>query len=178
MQFEALSVPGSHLIHLEPIDDSRGSFARAFSVAEFAAVGLITDIRDINIARSVKVGTVRGIHWQVEPDAEAKVVRCTRGRIFDVCVDIRLESPTWGHWAAVELSEVNRRAIYVPPGCGHAYQTLEPDTEVLYTTSAAYAPQSERGARWNDPAFGIEWPLLEDLTISEKDLTWPDAQRP
>lgn len=177
MQIRPQEIEGCHVVALDPITDQRGFFARAFSVDEFVAAGMVAHIAQINLSRSAAPGTTRGIHWQVEPHAEAKLVRCVRGRIFDVCVDVRPGSETWGAWVGVELTADNHLALYVPPGCGHGYQTLEPDAEVLYSTSAPYAPAAERGARWDDPAFGIEWPINEEAVISEKDLQWADITR-
>lgn len=176
MEFRPQRIPGCHVVALEAISDERGFFARAFSADEFTAVGLDPTISQMNLSRSERAGTTRGIHWQDEPYAEAKFVRCISGRVFDVCVDIRPGSETWGHWVGVELSAENRLALYLPPGCGHAYQTLEPGTELLYSASAPYMPDHERGARWDDPAFDIDWPLRENLVISEKDQEWPPVE--
>lgn len=174
MEFIAQPVADCYVVALEPFADDRGFFARAFSTDDFAEVGLASSISQINVSRSTQSGTVRGIHWQIAPHAEAKLVRCTQGRLFDVCVDVRPGSPTRGKWVGVELTSENHLALYVPPGCGHAHQTLEPDTQILYTTSAPYAPEAERGARWDDPAFSIEWPQTEGVTLSDKDRGWPD----
>lgn len=176
MEFRPQSVLGCHVVALEPLQDERGFFARAFSADEFSGAGLVPTISQINIARSRSPGTTRGIHWQVEPYSEAKLVRCIRGRAFHVCVDVRPASETWRDWVGIELTPDNYLALYVPPGCGHGYQTLEPDTEVLYSTSAPYVREAERGARWDDPAFAIEWPLQDRLVISAKDRSWPDMQ--
>lgn len=173
MEFRPQRIPGCHVAALEPIADERGFFARAFAVNEFTEAGLEPTISQMNLSQSMQAGTTRGIHWQEEPFAEAKFVRCVRGRVFDVCVDLRPGSETSGEWVGVELSAENRLALYLPPGCGHGYQTLEPGTELLYSASAPYAPDYERGARWDDPAFDIDWPLREDLVISEKDQRWP-----
>lgn len=175
MELIAQEVDGCKLILLDPIGDERGFFARAFSAREFARAGMVTEIAQINIAHSKSRGTIRGIHWQVDPHAEAKVVRCINGSIFDVCVDLRPGSETWGRWVGVELTDSNRLALYVPPGCGHAYQALEPNSEVLYSTSARYEPEAERGARWDDPALGIAWPIVDSAILSEKDRAWPDV---
>jgi dTDP-4-dehydrorhamnose 3,5-epimerase len=176
MEFRPQSIPGCHVVALEPIGDERGFFARAFAVDEFTAAGLEPTISQMNLSLSKEAGTTRGIHWQEEPFAEAKFVRCIRGRAFDVCVDLREGSETWGHWVGVELTPDNRLALYLPAGCGHGYQTLEPGTELLYSTSTPYTPDSERGARWDDPAFGIDWPLKENLVVSEKDRSWPRVE--
>lgn len=174
MEFIKQSIADCYVVALEPFEDERGFFARAFSTDEFEAHGLAPTISQVNISLSRQAGTTRGIHWQEAPHSEAKLVRCIRGSIYDVCVDVRPDSDTAGEWVGVELSAENRLALYVPPGCGHAHQTLEDDTELLYTTSAPYAPAAERGARWDDPIFDIEWPLTDDLTVSAKDQGWPD----
>jgi dTDP-4-dehydrorhamnose 3,5-epimerase len=176
MEFRPQSIPGCHVVALEPIGDERGFFARAFAVDEFTRAGLEPTISQMNLSLSKEAGTTRGIHWQEEPFAEAKLVRCVRGRVFDVCVDLREGSETWGHWVGVELTPDNRLALYLPPGCGHGYQTLEPETELLYSTSTPYAPSYERGARWDDPSFGIDWPLKDNLVVSEKDRSWPRVE--
>lgn len=172
MEFRPQAIPGCFVVALEPFTDERGFFARAFSTDEFDAHGLAPEIAQINLSRSRLAATTRGIHWQADPHAEAKLIRCIRGRVFDVCVDVRPASPTAGTWVGVELSAENHLAMYVPPGCGHGHQTLEPDTELLYSTSMAYASQAERGARWDDPAFGIDWPY-PPAVLSEKDEGWP-----
>lgn len=172
MEFRPQAVQGCQVVALEPISDERGFFARAFAVDEFTEAGLEPTISQINLSRSEQAGTTRGIHWQEEPFAEAKFVRCIRGRVFDVCVDLRPGSETWGQWVGVELTSENHLALYVPHGCGHAYQTLEPRTELLYSTSAPFMSDHERGARWNDPVLGIDWPLTEGLVLSDKDRNW------
>lgn len=174
MEFRRQPIVDCYVVALEPFEDERGFFARAFSTDEFEAHGMEPTISQVNISLSRNAGTTRGVHWQDPPHAEAKLVRCIRGSIYDVCVDVRPGSDTAGQWVGVELTADNHLALYVPPGCGHAHQTLEDDTELLYTTSAPYAPHAERGARWDDPTFGIEWPLTEGLTVSAKDQGWPD----
>lgn len=177
MKIEPQRIRGCHVVTLVPHEDDRGFFARAFSADEFEEAGLDPSISQINISRSKHPGTTRGIHWQDRPFAEAKLARCIRGRVFDVCVDLRPGSDTWGQWVGIELTTENHLALYIPPGCGHAYQTLEPDSELLYSTSAPYMPDYERGARWDDPTLGIEWPLTEGVVLSNKDRSWPDLQR-
>jgi dTDP-4-dehydrorhamnose 3,5-epimerase len=178
VRFERTEIDGCHLVALEPRGDERGFFARAFCTAEFRGQGLEPHIEQINLARSEQTGTTRGLHWQTGEHAEAKLVRCIGGRVFDVCVDVRAASPTFGRWVGIELSADNHSALFVPPGCAHGYQTLEAGSELLYTSSAAYAPEAERGARWDDPTFGIIWPLAHDLVISAKDLGWPAFSSP
>ena len=173
MDLQVQRIEGCVVVALEPHLDERGFLARAFSADEFEEAGLERTISQMNLARSDRAGTTRGIHWQDTPFSEAKLVRCTRGRAFDVCVDVRRESDTWGEWVGVELTPENHLALYVPPGCGHAYQTLEPSTELFYSTSAPYVPDYERGARWDDPLFNIDWPLTKGLLLSDKDRGWP-----
>ena len=174
MEFRAQSVDGCYIVALEPFVDERGFFARAFSAEEFEEMGLEAAISQMNLSRSEQKATTRGIHWQAAPHSEAKLIRCVRGRVFDVCVDVRPGSPTFRSWVGVELTPENGLAMYVPPGCGHGHQTLEPGTEVLYSTSYPYTPEAERGARWDDPAFEIEWPLTDGLILSDKDASWPE----
>ena len=147
-------------------------FARSFDTSEFAAAGLEPLVDQCNISYNHKAGTLRGMHFQIAPHPEAKLVRCIRGRLLDVIVDMRPESPTRLQHVAVELSADNRRSFYVPPYFAHAYLTLEDDTEVMYQVSGSYEPTAERGLRWNDPLLGIEWPV-EVTTISAKDASWP-----
>lgn len=173
MTFHETSIHGTFLIELERRNDIRGSFARLWSAAEFRAHGLIADIVDMNTSRTRQRGTIRGLHWQLAPHDEAKFVRCTRGAIYDVVLDMRADSPTRHRWAAFELSAQTDRMIYVPPGCAHGFQTLQDDTEMTYAVSAAYHPSSERGVRWNDPAFAIAWPVAP-VIVSEKDASWAD----
>ncbi|GGE32073.1 dTDP-4-dehydrorhamnose 3,5-epimerase [Agaricicola taiwanensis] len=163
----------ARLIEPEPRGDSRGFFARIYCGDEFAAEGLETDFVQVNNSLSAQAGTLRGMHYQLPPAAEVKLVRCIRGSLWDCIVDLRPNSPTSGKWFAAELSAENRLMMYVPRGFAHGFITLTEDTEVIYMVSAAYAPQSERGLRWNDPAFGIEWPR-QPMEISEKDASWPD----
>ena len=174
MIFTALELEGSFLVDLEQRQDDRGFFARAWCREEFAAHGLNPELVQCNLSFNHAAGTLRGMHFQREPHAEAKLIRCTRGAIVDVIVDLRRGSPTHARWLAVELSEENRSALYVPEGFAHGYQTLVDRTETLYQVSEAYAPGAEGGVRWDDPGFGIEWPPAERRIISEKDRTWPD----
>jgi dTDP-4-dehydrorhamnose 3,5-epimerase len=172
--FAESSVRGAFVVELEPREDERGFFARAWCAREFGDHGLSTRIAQANIAFNERVGTLRGLHFQRTPHQEAKLVRCTRGAIYDVVVDLRRESPTHAQWAGVELTADNRRMLYVPEGCAHGYQTLADATEVLYQVSEFYAPESEGGARWDDPAFAIEWPAVAQRILSAKDASWPD----
>jgi dTDP-4-dehydrorhamnose 3,5-epimerase len=160
------------VIELEKRADDRGFFARCFCEREFHEAGLETRFVQINNSLSVKAGTLRGLHYQLAPAAEVKLVRCVSGALFDVIVDIRPSSPTFGLWFGEELSSENRRMMYVPRGFAHAVLTLRDDTEVLYMVSASYSPENERGLRWNDPRFSIQWPC-EPTEISGKDASWP-----
>jgi dTDP-4-dehydrorhamnose 3,5-epimerase len=175
--FTETEIPGAFVVDFERREDERGFFARTFDVAEFEAHGLATRIVQSNVAFNAAAGTLRGMHFQRRPHEEAKLVRCTRGAIYDVVVDLRPESPTFKRWAAAELNEENGHALYVPEGCAHGYQTLADATETIYFHSAAYAPGSEGGVRWDDPAFGIEWPHADRRIISPKDAAWPDFDR-
>lgn len=177
MKFLPTEVDGAMIVELEPHSDDRGFFARTFCTEEFGAAGLDTTVVQANMSFNHKAGTMRGMHRQIAPHAEGKLVRCIRGTIVDVALDLREDSPTYGRHAMVELSADNRRALWVPPYCGHGYLTLTDDTEVLYQVSGPYAPEGERGQRYDDPAFGIDWPR-EVAVISEKDRTWPDWEGP
>jgi dTDP-4-dehydrorhamnose 3,5-epimerase len=172
MRFEPTAIDGCRIVHLEPRGDDRGWFARAWCADELEAASSASAIAQINNSFTVQAGTIRGLHWQSPPHAEAKFVRCIGGAVFDVCVDLRADSPTFRSWVGVELSAANRLALVVPEGCAHGYQTLVPDSEVLYASSAPYAPDAERGARYDDPALGIDWPL-DAVGMSDKDLGWP-----
>jgi dTDP-4-dehydrorhamnose 3,5-epimerase len=172
--FTATELLGAFVIDLEPRGDERGFFARAFCRREFEQHGLNPDVVQCNLSVSAQAGTLRGMHFQLPPHEEAKLVRCTRGALFDVALDLRPGSPSYLRWVGVELTAENRRQLYVPEGCAHGFQSLAPDTEAFYQVSAAYAPEAERGVRWDDSAFGIEWPEAEERTLSEKDESWPD----
>jgi dTDP-4-dehydrorhamnose 3,5-epimerase len=172
MRFTQARLQDAMVIDLERREDSRGYFARAFCEAEFAAAGLETRFVQANAAGTLRKGTIRGLHYQLPPHEEVKVIRCTRGAIYDVLVDLRPESSSYGRWQGFEIDATSGRMIYVPRGFAHGYQTLEPDTEVFYLVSHAYTPGAESGLCYNDPAFGIVWPLPVS-EISVKDRTWP-----
>lgn len=172
MKFETTPIAGVAIIDLELREDDRGFFARSFCQDEFAEHGLLPDVLQCNISYNYAAGTLRGMHYQLPPATEAKLVRCIAGAIVDQIVDLRPDSPTYLQHVSVELSAKNRRALYVPPMFGHGYQTLVPDTEVMYQVSERYTPGQERGLRHDDPALGLSWPLPVDK-ISEKDATWP-----
>lgn len=174
MKFTTTEVDGCFAVDLEPFADERGYFARSWCREEMRAAGVADEIAQINMSASAAIGTVRGLHWRPLSHPEAKFVRCVAGRVFDVCVDVRRDSPTFLHWVGVELTPANRRALAVPPGCAHGFQALEPHSEVMYAASAPFEPGVETGARWNDPSFGVEWPITANITLSEKDAAWPD----
>lgn len=172
MIFTPTRIPGAVSIDLEKHLDHRGFFARVWSSQDFERQGLSRGFVQANMAFNHRKGTLRGLHYQVAPHQEAKLVRCTRGAVFDVVVDLRPDSPAYCEWAGVELSSENNRMLYIPEGCAHAYQTLSDDAEVFYLVSAFYSPEAERGARYDDDSFGIDWPLNVSV-ISEKDRNWP-----
>lgn len=173
MRFVETSVPGAVVVELVRHEDERGFFARAWDPDELVAAGLTPRLRQASFSRSARAGTIRGMHFQHAPHEEAKMVRCVRGAIFDVVLDLRPESPTYLAWHGVELSHDNGRAIYVPEGCAHGFQTLVDDADVLYLISCPYVPEAADGVRWDDPAFAIAWPL-EPTVIGPKDREWPD----
>jgi dTDP-4-dehydrorhamnose 3,5-epimerase len=173
VKFTETPLPGAWLIELEPIADERGWFARTFCADEFRAHGLDPAVAQCNASFNVRSGTLRGMHYQAEPHGEAKLVRCTRGGIFDVLVDLRADSPALCRWTGHELTAENRHMLYAPVGTAHGFVTLADDTEVLYQMSHPYVPDAARGVRFDDPAFGIEWPLAPAV-ISERDRSYPD----
>ena len=178
MIFKETKLKGSFIIEIEKLEDSRGFFARAWCQKEFEAMGLVPEIVQSNISFNKKRGTVRGMHYQAAPFEETKLVRCTRGRIFDVIIDLRPTSITYKQWTSVELTGDNYKMFYVPKGFAHGYQTLTDNAEVCYHVSQFYIANAERGVRYNDPAFGIEWPIKAERIISEKDNNWPDYTDP
>ncbi|MFO7667387.1 MAG: dTDP-4-dehydrorhamnose 3,5-epimerase [Desulfobacterales bacterium] len=174
MIFIETKLQGAFIIDVQRMEDDRGFFCRSFCRHEFSKFGLNPEIAQCNISFNRHAGTLRGMHYQVEPHAEDKIVRCTRGGLYDVIIDLRKESPTYKQWTALELTEDNRRMIYIPKGCAHGFQTLVNNTEVFYEMSEFYHPESAIGIRWNDPVFGIQWPRVERLIISDRDRNWPD----
>jgi dTDP-4-dehydrorhamnose 3,5-epimerase len=172
MIFTNTRIPGVSIIDIEPRHDERGFFARVFCAKEFQAHSLKATTAQCNISFNHKKGTVRGMHYQSAPAAETKLVRCIRGAIYDVIIDLRPSSPTYKSYLSIELTAENRRHVYIPEMCAHGFQTLTDDTEVLYQMGEFYHPKYQRGARYDDPAFGIEWPLPVSV-ISERDATWP-----
>jgi len=176
MLFKPTELPEVFVVEAQAAADERGFFARLFCREEFAAHGLSFEPVQANLSGNKLKGTLRGLHYQAAPYAEDKLVMVRRGAIFDVAVDIRPASPTFGRHHAENLSAANRRALFVPKGCAHGYQTLEEDTEVFYLVSAAYQPGAERGLRWDDPGLAIAWPQAPPTVISAKDAAWPDFQ--
>ena len=175
--WQATALPGAYVIDPRRFGDERGFFSEAWKPADALAAGIIHSFVRTNVSFSVPAGTLRGLHAQAGEAAEAKLVRCIRGAIVDVIVDIRPDSPAYCQWIAVELTAENRQWLYVPAGFLHGFQTLVNDTEVLYQTSNIYAPEAEIGARYNDPAFNIIWPGPAEKTLSDKDTRWPDFLR-
>jgi dTDP-4-dehydrorhamnose 3,5-epimerase len=175
MRFQPTPLPGAWVIELDQLEDERGWFARSFDLHEFAAHGLDPTVVQCNASFNARRDTIRGLHYQAEPHAESKLVRCVRGAIFDVAVDLREGSPARVRWHSVELSEDNARAYYIPAGLAHGFQTLTDNCEVLYQMGHRYVPEAARGVRWDDPAFEIQWPEpREERTISAKDRAYPD----
>jgi dTDP-4-dehydrorhamnose 3,5-epimerase len=177
MRFVETSIVGAKVIHPSPHLDERGRFLRAWCAREFAEHGLDFQPVQANLGFSTTKGTIRGMHFQEAPAVEVKLVRCTRGAIFDVVLDLRPESSSYGKWYGVELSADNAQMLYVPENCAHGYQTLEEHTELFYMTSEFYTPSAARGVRFDDPAFGIQWPLVPTV-VSEQDRNWPLVQGP
>ena len=174
MIFSETKLPGAFIIELQRLEDERGFFSRSFCRHEFAERGLNPDVAQCNISFNRDAGTLRGMHYQAAPHAEEKVVRCTRGSLYDVIVDLRRDSTTFRQWVAVELTGENRRMLYIPKGFAHGFQTLMDDTEIFYQISEFYHPESACGVRWNDQAFGIQWPAGDRAILSDRDRNWPD----
>jgi dTDP-4-dehydrorhamnose 3,5-epimerase len=173
MRFNETPIPGAVVVELDRHDDERGFFARVWDPDELDHAGLIPALAQASLSRSTRAGTLRGMHFQQHPHEEAKLVRCVRGAIFDVVLDLRPNSPSYLGWYGIRLDHQAARALYVPEGCAHGFQTLEPDTDVLYLISYRYVPEASTGVRWDDPAFGIEWPPASERTIGARDLSWP-----
>lgn len=173
MIFHETTLPGAYVIEPERINDHRGFFARIWCRNELEQRGLNADLAQTNVGFNLRKGTLRGLHFQKSPNAEVKIVRCTRGAIFDVIVDLRQESPGYKNWFGVELTEENRKMIYAPEGFAQGYITLADNTEMYYLTTEFYHPDSAYGVRYNDPAFEIEWPI-EVTEISQQDREWSD----
>ena len=172
MIFHNLSIEGPLRIEYEPRGDERGHFMRTFCANELKEQGVEFRIAQINRSRTARRGTIRGMHFQIRPWAEAKIVSCLRGKIYDVAIDIREGSPTYGKWASIELAEDKNTAIYIPPGFAHGFQALEEECEVEYFMSEFYHPEEASGVRWNDPVFNIVWPVPNPV-LSDRDANWP-----
>jgi dTDP-4-dehydrorhamnose 3,5-epimerase len=176
MEFVATTLPGVWLVEMDRLGDERGWFARTFDAAGFREHGLDPAVAQCSASYSPLRDTLRGMHYQVEPDAESKLVRCVRGAVFDVAVDLRADSPTCHGWYGVELTEENGRALYIPKGLAHGFQTLVDGCEMLYQMSDHHVPEAARGVRWDDPAFSIEWPEAHGpRVISARDSSYPDV---
>lgn len=175
MRFSATGIAGVVVVDIEARTDERGAFARLHCPDEFAAAGHPFEPAQTSLSRNPRAGTLRGLHYQPAPHGEVKLVRCVRGRIFDVAVDLRPGSPTHRRWAAAELSAANGRALLIPEGVAHGFLTLEPDTDVLYQIAPKYEPGHEAGVRWDDPAFAVDWPAAPQL-ISPRDAAYPDYE--
>jgi len=173
VKFLETSLKGAYIIEIEPIEDNRGLFARSWCKREFEAHSLNSKIVQCNISFNTKKGILRGMHYQIKPSEEAKLVRCTSGAIFDVIIDLRADSPTFKGWFAVELNDKNRKMLYIPERFAHGFQTLKDNTEVFYQMSEYYSPNHSRGIRWNDPSFSIQWPEDKRI-ISKRDQQYPD----
>lgn len=174
MNFTETKVNGVYVLDPKRYDDERGFFAPAFSSREFERRGIEAQFVESNISYSLRRGTLRGMHYQASPHGQAKLVRCTRGRVFDVAVDLRPQSPSFRQWIGVELTAENRRAVYIPGDCAHGFQTLEDDSEVFYMVSTPYEAASGRGFRWDDPAFSIEWPNVDKRVLIQRDQDYPN----
>ena len=173
MIFTETDIKGAWIIEPERREDERGFFARTWCRRAFEERGLDGDLVQCSVSFNRRRGTVRGLHYQARPHGEAKLVRCTRGAIFDVLVDLREGSPTYGKWTAAELTAENRKMLFAPEGFAHGFQTLADEAEVLYQISSYYRPESARGVRWNDPTLAIAWPLADGCIVSERDRSLP-----
>jgi dTDP-4-dehydrorhamnose 3,5-epimerase len=176
LKIEPTALPGVMLVSVEPHTDPRGLFARTYDAATFAAAGLPVHWPQCTVSWNAAVGTLRGMHYQRAPYEEPKLVRCTAGRIFDVAIDLRRKSPGYCRWVGVELSQERRNALFIPAGCAHGFLTLEDGCEVFYMMGETFRPEAAAGVRWNDPAFGVEWPVAP-TTMAERDASWPDFTR-
>jgi dTDP-4-dehydrorhamnose 3,5-epimerase len=177
MNFVSLPLEGAYVIEPEVRADHRGFFARTYCRDEFTERGLVSTFVQCNVSFNHKAGTLRGMHYQADPSPEVKLVRCTMGAAYDVVVDLRPVSPTYRQWAAVELTAENRRAVYIPAGFAHGFQTLTDATELFYQMSEFYVPELAAGVRWDDPALGIAWPPRDRRVIADRDLAFPDLPK-
>ena len=167
-------IEGAYIIKPDRYEDERGSFLRAWCKKEFEKHGLVSDFVQLNISVTKKAGTLRGLHFQLAPHQEVKLIHCTRGALYDVILDMRADSPTFKQWFSIELRAGNYKMLYIPEGVAHGFQTLEDDTEVYYPVSRFHCPEAERCVRWNDPTFEIKWPHTESRILSDKDNYCPD----
>jgi dTDP-4-dehydrorhamnose 3,5-epimerase len=175
LKWTALPLAGAYQIEIQPTSDERGFFARTWCAEEMREFGLDFQFVQCSISYNERRGTLRGMHYQAQPHSESKLVRCTAGVIYDVLLDLRPESPTFRGWISIELTSANRKAVYVPAGFAHGFQSLSDRSEVFYQISESYLSDCSRGVRWNDPAFGIKWPI-ETAILSERDRSFPDFQ--
>jgi len=173
MKLEPMALPAAYLLAPEPLPDERGFFARTFDANELDKLGLEISYPQWSISYNSKQGTLRGMHWQSEPHMETKLVQCIKGAVFDVIVDVRPQSETFGKWCSIELSEYNRYMLYIPEGFAHGFQTLEDKSELLYHISVPFQPGGSRGIRWDDPDLAISWPFADKRIISDRDLNLP-----
>ncbi len=176
MIFEETRISGVWRVLASPMRDERGFFVRTFCSEAFASQGLVASFEQSSLSHNLKSGTLRGMHFQAEPDAETKFVRCVRGAVFDVAVDLRPGSPTEGHWVGETLTDENALGLYIPPGVAHGFQTLTNNSDVLYQITPAFRPGFGQGVRWNDPAFGIDWPIAHP-ELNTRDAGYPDWRR-
>ena len=176
MKLQETPLPGAYIVELDAKEDQRGYFARTYCRKEFSAAGLHFEVVQCNISNNLRKGTLRGMHYQVDPAAEIKLVQCVSGSLYDVIIDLRPESKTYCRWFGLELSAANRRLLYIPQGFAHGFQTLEKNSTIYYLMSEYYAAQYSRGVRWDDPAFSIKWPLSDPI-MTEKDRLLPDYRR-
>lgn len=173
MKLTETKIPGVTLVEADPIADARGFFARGYCAREFAAAGLALNVAQTNLSHNSRKGTLRGMHYQAEPKPEPKLVSCTHGAVFDVAIDLRPESPSFCDWVGVELTESNGKALFIPPGCAHGFLTLTEGARVSYLMGEFYEAELARGVRWDDTAFGVDWPA-EPAVISDRDAGYPD----
>ncbi len=176
MKFSETKLLGAYIIEIEKIEDERGFFARIFDKEEFSKYDLNTDMVQFSISQNLKKGTIRGMHYQTKPYEESKLVRCLKGKIFDIIIDLRPNSKTYKKWFSLELSANNYKMLYIPKGFAHGFQTLEDNSEVFYQISQFYHPEYSKGIKWNDKEFGIKWPL-KNSSISEKDLSYAPFEK-
>jgi len=171
MKFYETKLKGAYIIEIEKLEDERGFFARTWDFEEFSKIGLNNDISQCSISFNLKKGTLRGLHYQIEPFSEIKIISCIRGKIFDVIVDLRKDSATFKQWTNFEISQNDYKFVYIPKGFAHGFQTLEENTIISYQISQSYKPEYARGIRWDDKTFNIKWPISQPV-ISEKDRSW------